>query len=271
MKLKFIAAALITVLLATLILFPASTPVTAQGTIEDQIFAIVARNIGIGSYPTKGQLDKGDEAELAGYAFPMFYETDGLDLNASGGTPQCNSRVLADGERIVGWVGYRVNIRVQNLRYEFRTNGTGSQIIRCQGGQSASMQFGGATSLGATRSGWDVTDQAMRHISTYLELSPIITRADVDAAYEASLETGEFDYPHSVSYRWDVALFTNSALNCPASGQEFNNGPVAGYRITLTVNGRSYSYRSTSDGNILILCLGGRADPSSIGVSIPSN
>jgi hypothetical protein len=266
----FIALTLLAVLMLSLAPLAVPQPAQAQGTIEDQIIALVARNLGITSYPTKGQLDRSSAEELAQYAFPIFYETRGLDLNDSGGVPRCNSRVLGEDELVIGWFGYRVIIRIQGLTYEFRTNGSGKSIIRCSGGQQVNLNFGGGTSLGRQITGSEATDRAMRHLSTYLGLSPVITRADVDAAYEEFQETGEFDYPYSVRYRWDAVLFTNSALNCPAAGQEFVNRPAAGYRMTITVDGRSYSYRSTPDGNILILCLGGRADPSSIGISVPS-
>lgn len=257
------------VLMAALILSlqPRSQPAHAQGTVEDQVFVIVASNLGIFPAPTQGQLDLGS----IDLPFPFRYQKDGLDLNPSGGTPTCDARVLADDELVIGWFGYRIIVTVQGRRYEFRTNGTGSSIIRCSGGQQVDNNFGAAPSRGTLRSGWDVTDQAMRHLSTYLNLSPAITRADVDRVVEARRNGETVDYPHRVFYRWDSVIFTNSALNCAAAGQEFRNGDAAGYRITLTVNGRSYQYRASPDGSVLILCLGGRADPSSQGVTIPAS
>jgi hypothetical protein len=238
-------------------------PALAQGTIEDQVFAVVSQQLGIIPSPTKGQLDRGD----ASLPFVYAYEKDGLDLNASGGGVTCDARVLGDDEMIIGWVGYRVIVTVEGRRYEFRTNGTGSQIIRCVGGRPADNNFGAAASLGAYRPGDSVADQAFRHLSNYLQLNPVITLADVQ---RLGTDEEPEDYPYSVFYRWDATLFSNSALNCPGAGQQFRNGDAAGYLMYLTVNGRTYQYRSSLDGAVLIFCLGGRADISSQGVTIPA-
>ncbi|HLA42932.1 MAG TPA: hypothetical protein VJZ27_05825, partial [Aggregatilineales bacterium] len=241
-----------------------SQPASAQASVEDQVFAIVARNLGILPAPTKGQLDSGN---LGDYPFPISYRTHGLDLNPSTGAPQCDSRVLGDEEVIIGWFGFRIVVTVQGRRYEFRTNSTGGLIIRCSGGQEVSMDFGAAASRGNFRSGWDVTDQAMRHLTGYLALETAITREAVDAAYQARLNGEENNFPYRVSYRWDSRIFTNSVLNCPASGGTWTNGDAAGYLMTISVDGRSYQYRASPDGSVLILCLGGRADTSSQGVT----
>lgn len=236
-----------------------------QGTLEDIVFNLVGQQLGIVPAPTKGQLDRGD----ASLPFVFGYRKDGLDLNGSGGVPTCDARVLGDDEFILGWFGYRVFVDVVGRRYEFRTNGTGSQIIRCSGGRSVDNNFGAAASRGAYRSGDAIADQAFRHLSTYLALNPVITLADIE-----KLETdAEFEenYPYRVFYSWNSTLYTNSALNCPGAGQTFQNGDAAGYRLSLSVNGRTYQYRSSLDGAVLILCLGGRADASSLGVVIPTS
>ncbi len=239
-------------------------PLSAQGTVEDAVFRTIARELGISPVPTRAQLELGSDD----LAFPLRYETDGLDLNASQGVPTCEARVLDDEEFITGWVGYQVQVRVisngPDRTYNFRTNGSGTQIIRCVGGQEADMDFGASPGVGAARSGWDLTDQAMQQLSGYLDLSPALTREDVDRTGEDP----DFEYPYNARYRWDSWLYTNSALNCPARNGTWTNGDIAGYRIILTVNGRSYQYRATLDGSTLILCLGGRADPSSRGIAV---
>jgi len=245
-----------------------SLPVGAQGTVEDQVFAVVGQNIGMLPMPTKGEIDRGLDDS---YPLTIGYRKVGLDLNATSGVPQCDSRVMGDEELIIGWFGFRIVVTVAGRSYEFRTDASGRNIIRCSGGRQVDLNFGAPASRGATRSGWDITDQAMTHLTNYLGLSPAITRAAVDAAAEARRNREENDYPHRVSYRWDSAVFSNSALNCPGRGQSFNTGPAAGYRVSLSVNGRNYQYRSSLDGAVLILCLGGRADPSSLGVTIPES
>ncbi|MFP4323307.1 MAG: hypothetical protein ACLFTK_12710, partial [Anaerolineales bacterium] len=250
-------------LLAALGLAALPQPASAQATVEDAVFRTVSRELGISPAPTRAQLELGSDD----LPFPMSYETSGLDLNPSNGVPTCDARVLGTDEFIQGWVGYQVSVRVlsngPDRSYTFRTNGNGTQIIRCAGGQEVGMDFGGSAGVGAALSGWDLTDRAMQHLSGFLDLSPAITRADVDR----SAEDPDFEYPYRARYRWDSWLYTNSQLNCPARNGTWTNGDTAAYRIILTVNGRSYQYRSTLDGSTLILCLGGRADPSSLGIT----
>jgi hypothetical protein len=235
----------------------------AQGTVVNQVLAIISQNLGIFPAPTQGQLDLGDD----NLAVPMSYTYSGLDLNPSNGVLGCDSRVMGDEESTIGYFGFRVIVNVQGRRYEFRTNGSGNQIIRCSGGRQVDTNFGAPASRGSTRSGWDVTDQAMRHLSNWLELEVPVTRQAVDDAYEARQNGEENNFPHRVSYRWSSRIFTNSALNCPASGGTWTNGDSAGYLITLTVNGLAYQYRTSLDGAVIILCRGGRADPTSQGVT----
>jgi hypothetical protein len=262
---RWVAVGLIALMVGSVL--PTTPTAHAQGTVVAQVLVIVSQNLGIYPAPTQGQLDLGDDS----LAVPMSYRYSGLDLNDSNGVPSCTSRVMAEEEVIIGWVGYRVIVTVQGRRYEFRTDGSGSQIIRCAGGQQVDTNFGAPASRGTTRSGWEITDQAMRHLSNWLELEVPITRQAVDAAYEARLNGEENNFPHRVSYRWSSRVFSNSVLNCPASGGTWNNGDSAGYLITLTVNGLTYQYRTSLDGAVIILCLGGRADPTSQGVTFAAS
>jgi hypothetical protein len=250
----------LSVLLGTL-MSPAR-PSQAQGSVEDVIFGIVAQNLGI-YRPTKGELDAG-RADLA---FPFSYLTRALDLNPTRGGLACSGvRVLGANEIIQGYVGFEVRVTVQGKVYTFRTDSTGNQVIRCQNGQPASMTFGVAPSRGAQLTGEEVVDLAMRHLSGYLNLDRTITLAEVKAFEAALANDEEADYPYSVRWRWDPVIYSNSAFNCPAADQTFTNGDVAAYRITLTVQGRVFQYRASPDGRVLLLCLGGRADPSSVGI-----
>lgn len=237
-------------------------PSQAQNSVEDVIFGIVAQNLGV-YRPTKGELDAG-RYDLA---FPFAYRTRGLDLNSTKGGLVCSGvPVLDEGQIIVGYVGYEVRVTVQGKVYTFRTDSTGNQVIRCANGQTASMSFGVAPARGAQLTGEQVVDLAMRHLSGYLGLDRTVTLADVQAV-ETAIDNGEdVDYPYSVRWRWDPVVYTNSAFNCPAEGQTFTNGDVGAYRITLTIQGRVYQYRASPDGRTLILCFGGRADPSSVGI-----
>lgn len=252
-----IAVAMIAVLLPV---HTASQPVEAQGTVEDIIFAVLARNLGFSPPPTKGAVDRGEDL-----TWPLSYRTAGLDLNGTGGVPSCSARVLAEGETIRGFYGFRIRVSIQGRTYEFRTNSGGGDIIRCSGGRQVDLNFGAAPPVGAVRTGDEVTDAAMRHLSGYLGLSPIVTLADVRAFLDGETE----EYPYRVAWNWGSRMYTNGALNCPASGQTYSDGDMVGYQLFITVDGRTYQYRASSDASILILCLGTGPDPSSLGVVIP--
>lgn len=88
-------------------------------------------------------------------------------------------------------------------------------------------------------------DQAMGHLSNYLDRT--ITR-------------------DSHFWQWAERVWDNEAMGCPVPGKNYEPQTVRGYRIRITVDDTVYDYRSTSDGSILLLCIGGQPDPTSIGV-----
>jgi|GEM_PF-4000020 len=259
-RLLFISCLLIGSLLVTLVPSPANEPdvATAQGTVEDVVLALVYRNLGISPAPTRGQVESGG----ADLAFPTSFRSQALDLNATQGRIACDSPIVPDDQRVVGWYGFRVEVTVVGRRYVYRTNGSGNDLIRCINGQQVDLNFGSVPGFGATRNGYDVTNLAMRHLSGYLDLDVVLTREDVDRTGEDA----DFEYPYRVFYRWASVVYTNSAFQCPARGQLFTDGPTAAYRILITVNGRTYQYRASPDGSVLLLCLGGGAEESSPGI-----
>jgi hypothetical protein len=103
-------------------------------------------------------------------------------------------------------------------------------------------------------------DQALAHLSNYLDLEKTITLALIEADDEDILFT---------SYRYDPVVYTTTALGCPQAGQTYAQRQVNAYRILLTVRGYgTYDYRVTADGSVLIFCLGGRPHSSSIGLDL---
>jgi hypothetical protein len=240
--------------------FPSPPPAQAQGTVEDVVFQLVGTQLGFIA-PTKGQVDTG----TVDLPFSFSYRKVGLDLNATGGTPVCSgqARILSDSEFVQGWVGYQIIVTVAGRNYTFRTNGTGTSVIRCRGSQTANSAFGAAPSVGRALPGDDVVGIAMNHLNGYLNLDTPVSVAAIQAE-----DNGEDVLPYSASYRWDGVLYSNSAFNCPVPGQSFNTGDAMGIRITITLAGRSYQYRVSPNGQVVILCLGGRGDPSSLGVNI---
>lgn len=231
-------------------------PAQAQDSVISQVVGLVMRNIGINPAPTKGQLDSGN----VNLPFEIAYEFNGLDLREE--SLSCTAPILGDDEIVIGRIGWRVLVTVSGRRYEFRTDAGGGNIIRCINRSEAGTSFGAATATGATLSGDAVSDRALAHLQGYLGSEFELSVANAE---EPPVE----DYPR-VFYRWSTTIFDNSALECPASGGTFTEGDVAGFFVTLTVDGRVYRYRANADGSVLVLCISGRADPASIGVNFPA-
>lgn len=224
--------------------------VQAQAGVVDQVLVTVARNLGMAPAPTRGQLDMG----TVSFSVDMGYDFTGLDLRTV--ALSCTAPRLGKEEQIIGNVGYEVVVTVQNRRYEFRTNSTGSRLIRCQNGQEVTGNFGVMPSVGTTLTGDQIAEQAINHLNGYLQPETPLTRQGI---IDRTL-------PYRASYTWNATVFTSASMGCPASGATYTQGDMFGYRVTVTVQGRSYRYFARGDGGVLLLCLGGRPDASSVGL-----
>lgn len=91
-------------------------------------------------------------------------------------------------------------------------------------------------------------DQAMAHLSAYLERP--IDRANYD-------------------WRWSELIFPNNSLGCPLDGQDYLQQQIRAYQIRIFVDGTEYDYRLSAEGQLLVLCIDGYPDPSSVGVPVP--
>lgn len=228
--------------------------VSAQGpTTSDRVLAAFSNYIGINPVLTAAELEFEGAEERR---FPVSFRFTGLDLRTGG--LSCDSRVMAADERIVGGeVGFRYLITLNGLTYELRTNFFGTRIIRCFFGEE--IDFDPLPrGIGPSITGEEATRVAMRHLSGYLQLERPITIEEADEPLE--------DSPR-VFYRWSApVVFGDASLGCPLRGATYDVRDTLGWRVTLTVNGRVYPYRVRMDGNVVLLCFGGRPDPSSIGL-----
>lgn len=233
----------------------------AQASIINQVLYEFSNYVGINPPLYTAELDLGE----LNRPFEAGYEFQGLDLRD--GPVSCSSRILDDNEEIIGSVGFRVLITLNGRRYEFRTNLNASPVIRCYNGQE--MDWNGASrGIGTTIDGTSATNIAMRHLSSYLELGQTITVDLAENPPEADDDPDTEDFPR-VFYRWLSVVYNDASLGCPqGGGVTYDVRDTLAYRITLTVNGWVYSYRVRSDGNVVLLCRGGRADASSIGLTI---
>lgn len=106
--------------------------------------------------------------------------------------------------------------------------------------------------------GLALVENALTHVSGYLGLDPFITLAGINSNQE--------DIPYT-SYTFTPVIYTSASLGCAAPGVTYADRNVTAYRILITVRGvGTFDYRSTSDGSVLILCLGGDPHTSSVGL-----
>lgn len=233
----------------------------AQASIINQVLYEFSNYVGISPPLYTAELDLGE----LNRPFVASYEFQGLDLRD--GPVSCASRIMADDETIIGSVGFRVLITLNGRRYEFRTNVNASPVIRCYNGQPMDWN-GSPRGIGATIDGTSATNIAMRHLSGFLELGQTITVALADDPPEADDDPDTEDFPR-VFYRWLSVVYNDASLGCPqGGGVTYDVRDTLAYRVTLTVNGWVYGYRVRADGNVVLLCRGGRPDASSIGLNI---
>lgn len=197
------------------------------------------------------------------YTFdPVVYTTASLGCPAAGQT-YADRRVNA----------YRILITVRGYgTFDYRATNDGSVLIFCRGGRPHSSSVGlGLTTAGTVgvdnsqapvaaaglTGGPARVDQAMRHLSAYLGLRQTVTLAGVTSNDPFIVRTDYLFKP--------VWLFINPNA-CPVIAAAYAPGSVFGYEITLTVNGRNYLYYANQDGTVLVLCISGSPQRSSIGI-----
>ncbi len=233
----------------------------AQASIINQVLYEFSNYVGISPPLYTAEMDLGE----LNRPFEADYSFDGLDLRD--GPVSCSSRILGDNEQIIGEVGFRVLVTLNGRRYEFRTTLDASPVIRCYNGRP--MDWNGSyRGIGTTIDGTAATNLAMKHLSGYLELGQTITVALADDPPEADDDDTTEDFPR-VFYRWLSVVYNDASLGCPqGGGVTYDVRDTLAYRVTLTVNGYVYGYRVRSDGAVVLLCRSGRADVSSIGLTI---
>ncbi len=91
-------------------------------------------------------------------------------------------------------------------------------------------------------------DQAMGHLSEYLRQT--IAR-------------------DTHVWRWTEKIFPDASFDCPVPDQTYTSIQTRGYQVWITVDGREYDYRLSAGGDIVILCISGQPDSSSIGIEVP--
>lgn len=226
--------------------------VAAQGnTTSNIVLAAFSNYIGINPPLTAEELEF---TEVEDRRFSVSFTFTGLDL--SNGGLSCSSRVMDPDERIVGApIGWRYIITINGRRYELRSDFNGTRIIRCFNGSPIDFDYS-YRGIGSALDGEGAVRRAMAHLSTYLDL-PI----SIEAANDPQ------DGDPRVFYRWTAPIVYNDAsLGCPLAGATYDVRDTIGWRVTLTVNGRVYPYRVRLDGGVVVLCFGGRPDPTSIGL-----
>lgn len=105
-------------------------------------------------------------------------------------------------------------------------------------------------------------NQAMAHLSAYLELDTVISLERIEADDE--------DIPF-VRYSWSPVNYTFASMGCPEAGVTYPEREVAAYRVFISTLGRTYDYRVSAEGNVVILCFGGRPHSSSIGLDLTAS
>jgi hypothetical protein len=246
-------------LIAALILnaLPTHAPSAAQSGagagLTNFVLLRFSNYVGVSPPLTAPELELGD----LNRPFSASYRFNGLDLTTA--PLSCDSRVMDDDEIITnGRVGYRYLITLQRRIYEFRTNLTGSQLIRCYFGEPIDFN-GNPRGIGTTLSGEQAVNVAMRHAQGYLGLDQTIT---VELANNPNENT-----PRTF-YQWFPWVYLDESLLCPARGFTYDVRDTFAFRVLLTINGRFLDYRVRGDGNVVLLCQGGRPNDASIGLTI---
>lgn len=86
-----------------------------------------------------------------------------------------------------------------------------------------------------------------------------------------SLVLGQQVTPQNSFHDWVERIYNDASLDCPAEGQVYTQQTIRGYDIDIQfpLDGPEYNYRVSADGLIVILCVNGRPDPRSVGITVP--
>jgi len=169
---------------------------------------------------------------------------------------------------------YRILITVRGYgTYDYRVDAAGRAVILCRGGvpneTSIGLELANGNALGYARvrtgsapglvGGLARVDQAMRHVSGYLNLRNTLTLERV---------TNNDPFIAAVEYSWLPIYYlpptSNNVCLQPLTENTYNPAALFGYQVTLKVNNREFLYQFNQDGSLLILCINGRPSSTSI-------
>lgn len=198
------------------------------------------------------------------YSFtPVTYLTSAMGCPAAGIT--YDTREVPAYRILITAYGYGT--------YDYRVDADGRAVILCRGGgpneTSIGLDLANGNALGYARvrtgsaaglvGGPARVDQAMRHVSGYLNLRNTLTLERV---------TASDPYIAPTEYAWLPIYYipptSNNVCLTPLDANTYNPAAVFGFQVTLTVNNRDYLYQFNQDGSLLILCINGRPSSTSI-------
>lgn len=100
---------------------------------------------------------------------------------------------------------------------------------------------------------------------TRAQSDEVLNRVDQAMAHLTNFLSSDFDITRSTNFwEWREEVWNNIAMDCGVPGVEYPNELTRGYVINVTVNDIVYEYHAKADGSVLILCIDGLPDPSSV-------
>lgn len=246
------------------------TPVDTQGLARvEQALAHVSGYLGLETAITLAGMDANlEEIPYTSYTFdPVIYTSSSMGC-PEGGRTYVDRSVSA----------YRILITVRGVgTFDYRATPDGSVLIMCVGGDPHVSSIGLQATYDGTV-GEDATttttaaeagtvgvglvggparvDQALRHLSAYLDLDVPITLAKV---------TGNDPFILFTEWGWEPLYYLYAGdTQCPYVVESYDPGMKFGYRVTLNVDGDEYIYYTDDVGSMLLLCDNNAVDPSSI-------
>lgn len=271
---NFLKLILSVVLLLSLVLM--SAPAAAQdggesttpllgATRTEQAMAHLSNFLELETAITIQRIEDDDEnIPYVTYSFtPVTYLTSGMGCPAAG--------VTYDTREVPA---YRILITVYGFgTFDYRVDVDGRAVILCTFGgpsdTSIGLDLANGNALGFARNrttaaaglvGWQArVDQALRHVSGYLNLRNTITfeRVSANDPFIAAAEYVWLPFYY-------VPPATNNECLTPIPENTYDPAAVFGYQVTVTVNNRDYLYQFNQDGSLLILCINGRPSSTSI-------